>query len=135
KARQTLGDVRRKAAAAHLAVADNVNTGRDLLFDSGLDGLLDELRGAGARQHFALVAAFDQVQDLRRSWQAAGVRGENALGAAFHARAQVSGRHARTAVRHASRSPDRTVIRRTMASSRPRDRRFIASPAPEARPK
>ena len=71
---------------AHLAVADDVDAGRDLLGDDlihRLGGRGLELRGV---DRLALFAAENEVDQRLRPRQAAGVRGENSVGAGFHVR-------------------------------------------------
>ncbi len=79
-----MADVGGVGRLAHLAVADDVDAGRDLLRDDIVDGLCGlglEHRGVDT---LALLLGDDEIDQRLRPRQAAGVRGENAIGAGFH---------------------------------------------------
>ena len=79
-----VADVGRIRRLAHLAVADDVDAGRRLLCDAVFYRLrgrvLEGLRVDGV----AFFAAEDDVDQRLRPRQAAGVRGEDAVGAGLH---------------------------------------------------
>ena len=85
-AADAVADVGGVGRLAHLAVADDVDAGRDLKADDLLDGA----RGFGLERRgidgAALLAAEDQVDQGLGPRQAAGVRGEDAIHAGFHMR-------------------------------------------------
>ena len=87
-ARNAMPEVGGVGRLAHLAVADDVDAGLDLLGDHLVDrpgGLGLERRGV---DELALFPVEHEVDQRMRPRQAAGMRGENALGAGFHARSR-----------------------------------------------
>ena len=80
-----VADVHRVGRFRHLAVADHVDTGRNLLGDNVIGRLGDlgfqRLRG----YRTVLLAAQDQIDQRLRTRQAAGMGGQNAVGRGLHA--------------------------------------------------
>ena len=78
-------DIGRVGRLAHLAVADHVDAGRDLLRDDIVDRLGDLRFESGRVDGVALFLAQHEVDQRLRPRQAAGVGGEDAVCAEFHA--------------------------------------------------
>ena len=89
EAGEAVRDVGGVADLAHLAVADHVDAGRDLLLHDCLDGIGDDRAAAGGVvRDLAVLAREQHIGDRLRARQAADMRGENALGAGPHQPAQ-----------------------------------------------
>ncbi|MGB7076522.1 MAG: hypothetical protein WBD53_04985 [Xanthobacteraceae bacterium] len=80
-----MADIGGVGRLTHLAVGDDV----DAAFDLRRDHVVDRPRGRRFEQvggdGFAVLAAQNEIDQGLRPRQAAGMRGENALGRSFHA--------------------------------------------------
>ena len=81
---EPLGRVGDETWLAHFAVADDIETGRDLLFHAICHRLANALRECGIVDRLAILARQHQFKQIVGARQAADMRGQYAVGTEFH---------------------------------------------------
>ena len=81
---EAVADIEGVGDFAEFAVTDDVDSGRDLLFDVLVDGFRQTFRESRLVEFTAIFSRFEEGQKLGRPRQAADMRGEDAVGAGFH---------------------------------------------------